>query len=99
MTLSSTSFQDGQPIDPSYAFCRPTGGSDHTTDGGNRSPHLAWSGAPAGTRSFAVVMHDPDVPADASDANTEGKTIPERRRAHDVLPLAAGRRPGPNDRG
>ena len=77
MTLSSTSIQDGQPIDSSYAFCRPTGGDDHTTDGGNRSPHLAWSGAPAGTRSFAVVMHDPDVPADAGDANTEGKTIPQ----------------------
>ena len=77
MTLTSTSIADGQPIDPQYAFCKPTGGPDHTENGGNKSPHLAWSGAPDGTRSFAVVMHDPDVPADASDANQEGKTIPE----------------------
>ncbi|HEV3152929.1 MAG TPA: YbhB/YbcL family Raf kinase inhibitor-like protein [Candidatus Baltobacteraceae bacterium] len=31
--------------------------------GGNRSPELHWRGAPAGTRSFAIVMHDPDAPA------------------------------------
>ena len=31
--------------------------------GGNRSPELHWRSAPAGTRSFAIVMHDPDAPA------------------------------------
>ena len=34
----------------------------HTGDGEDISPALEWSGAPEGTQSFAVVMHDPDAP-------------------------------------
>lgn len=30
--------------------------------GDNRSPSLAWTGAPPGTASFAIVMHDADAP-------------------------------------
>ena len=34
----------------------------HTGDAEDVSPPIEWSGVPEGTRSFAVVMHDPDAP-------------------------------------
>ncbi|MHB8657144.1 MAG: YbhB/YbcL family Raf kinase inhibitor-like protein [Solirubrobacteraceae bacterium] len=34
----------------------------HASDGEDVSPALEWSGAPEGTRAYAVVMHDPDAP-------------------------------------
>ena len=34
----------------------------HSGDGEDVSPALEWSGAPDGTQSFAVVVHDPDAP-------------------------------------
>ena len=34
---------------------------DHTADGRNVSPAIAWSGAPAATKQFALIMDDPDA--------------------------------------
>lgn len=34
--------------------------------GGNTSPALTWSNPPAGTRSFALLVHDPDAPTGGS---------------------------------
>jgi Phosphatidylethanolamine-binding protein len=35
-----------------------------TCEGDDISPSLAWSGEPAGTKSFALIMDDPDAPAE-----------------------------------
>ena len=34
----------------------------HSGDGEDVSPELTWTGTPEGTRSFAIVVHDPDAP-------------------------------------
>lgn len=34
----------------------------HTGDGEDIAPALEWTGAPDGTRAFAIVVHDPDAP-------------------------------------
>jgi Raf kinase inhibitor-like YbhB/YbcL family protein len=35
---------------------------EHSGEGADKSPPLAWSGAPAGTQEFAIIVHDPDAP-------------------------------------
>ncbi|CAG4906470.1 YbhB/YbcL family Raf kinase inhibitor-like protein [Paraburkholderia saeva] len=54
--LSSTSFHAGGPVDVAQVF------DQDDCKGGNRSPQLSWHDAPAGTRSFAVSIVDPDAP-------------------------------------
>jgi hypothetical protein len=36
--------------------------SKHTCEGEDLAPQLSWSGAPAGTKSFAIIVDDPDAP-------------------------------------
>ena len=74
LQLTSTSIQDGAPIDAAFAFGRPDPDA-HIGLSDNRSPHLAWSGAPTGTQSFAVLCIDPDVPTVGDDVNQEGKVV------------------------
>ena len=51
MTITSTAFTGGEPIPVKYS-CK----------GEDISPPLTWSGAPAGTVSFALICDDPDAP-------------------------------------
>jgi len=75
MQLISNSFRDGEKIPGEFAFCVPAA-TGHVCLGGNRNPHLAWRDAPAGTRAFAVICHDPDVPSRGDDVNQEGRSVP-----------------------
>ncbi len=42
----------------------------HTCEGEDRSPELRWSDAPPGTRSFALIVDDPDAPDPAAPKMT-----------------------------
>lgn len=75
MELTSTSFADGAAIGAAFAF-GVTDPDTHVSFGQNRNPQLAWRGVPAGTRSFALICHDPDVPTKPDDVNQEGREVP-----------------------
>lgn len=75
MELMSNSFGNGEPIPGEFAFGLPDPDS-HVTLGPNRNPHLAWTDPPEGTRSFALICHDPDVPTKPDDVNQEGREVP-----------------------
>jgi Raf kinase inhibitor-like YbhB/YbcL family protein len=57
--LISPAFKDGAAMDRRY-----------TCQGGDHSPPLAWSGAPAGTKSYALIVDDPDAPDPAAPKMT-----------------------------
>ncbi len=54
--LTSTSLQDGGTVNQAQVF------DQDDCKGANRSPQLSWHDAPAGTRSFAITIFDPDAP-------------------------------------
>lgn len=58
-TLTSPAFVAGHDIP-----------SDYTCEGGDISPALTWSGVPAGTRSLALIVDDPDAPDPAAPKMT-----------------------------
>jgi Raf kinase inhibitor-like YbhB/YbcL family protein len=75
MKLTTTAFADMAPIPAGFAFGRIDPAS-HVALSDNLNPDFAWSGAPAGTRSFALICHDPDVPSKGDDVNVEGRVVP-----------------------
>lgn len=94
--LTSPSFAHEQPIPPR-----------HTSDGEDVSPPLRWTDPPAGARSFALVVHDPDAPDPRAprrdwghwviyDLPPETRSLPEDVKA---AGLPHGAREGKNDWG
>jgi len=57
--VTSSAFKDGAPLPRAYGS-KATHADGTACGGKDVSPPLAWSGAPAGTKSYAIVMHDPD---------------------------------------
>lgn len=54
--LTSVSMSEGQQLTSAQMY------KGFGCDGENVSPQLSWTGAPAGTKSFAITAYDPDAP-------------------------------------
>ncbi len=75
MKITIDSFANGSPIPAKFAFGQiPAEGRFALS--GNVNPSIAWSDAPEGTKSFALICHDPDVPSSGDDVNQEGRRVP-----------------------
>ncbi len=55
-TAGSIDLKPGEPVPDEFAYAMPGG------PGLNVSPSIHWSNAPPGTKSFALLVHDPDAP-------------------------------------
>jgi len=84
MVLESPAFRAGDMIPSKY-----------TCDGENISPPLKWSGAPEGTKSFALVADDPDAPMGTwvhwvvYNIPAAAREIPEKAASTKKLPAGA----------
>ena len=74
LTVTLDGMANGKAMPGQYAFC-VLAQQGHVTLGSDKNPKVSWSGAPKSTRSFAVIVVDPDVPSVPTNVNKEGKTI------------------------
>jgi Raf kinase inhibitor-like YbhB/YbcL family protein len=90
MQLISPAFSEGGSIP-----------ARHTCDGENLSPALKWTGAPAGAKSLALIVDDPDAPSGTwvhwvlYDLPSTTTDLPEATPKSQYLP--AGAKQGLND--
>jgi Raf kinase inhibitor-like YbhB/YbcL family protein len=90
--LTSTAFQQGATIP-----------IQHTGDGADRSPALAWAAPPAGTKSLSLICDDPDAPSGTWVHwilfNLPGQTRSLEEGVPTTEALANGAKQGKNDFG
>jgi Raf kinase inhibitor-like YbhB/YbcL family protein len=79
------SIKPGGAIPTKYAFLMPAA-QGHVTAGGDISPPISWSKGPRGTKSYAIVLTDPDNPAEQREKmNKEGMTVASSAKRRTVF--------------
>jgi Raf kinase inhibitor-like YbhB/YbcL family protein len=86
LAITSTAFEAGGAIP-----------DKHTSNGQDVSPPLSWSGAPEGTKAFAVICHDPDAPLMDGYTHWVAYNIPASTT--ELAEGASGLDEGPNSAG
>jgi phosphatidylethanolamine-binding protein (PEBP) family uncharacterized protein len=90
-TVASTDVEDGKPL-PAAQMSGMLG----VPGGRDASPQLSWSGAPDGTKSYAITVYDPDAPTmsgfwhwavanDRRDARFVGAVPPPGHGPHRII--------------
>lgn len=82
--VSSSDFTADAPITNAHVF------NGFGCEGENKSPALAWSGAPEGTKSYAVTVYDPDAPTGSGWWHWVAFNIPADVTALDTDASASG---------
>ena len=76
MKISSSNFANGDTIPAEFAFGKRGDEESPIALSSNRNPALAWSDIPDGTRSFALICVDPDVPSSGETVNRKDVDVP-----------------------
>ncbi len=92
--LSSPDLPAGQPMPETFVY------NGFSCTGGNQSPALTWTDPPEGTKSFAIMVHDPDAPTGgagiwhwvAFDIPSATRSLPRGAGTPDGSKLPAGTR-------
>ena len=99
-TLASPTLKAGATLTDAQVF------KGFGCDGKNISPALTWSGAPQGTKSFALTLYDPDAPTGSGwwhwvvyNIPASATGLPEGAGAADGTALPAGAMQGRSDFG
>jgi Raf kinase inhibitor-like YbhB/YbcL family protein len=89
LKVSVDGVESGKMMPAKYGFCMPAA-QGHVAPGPDISPRISWSKGPAGTKSYAIILHDTDSPAEQREKmNKEGEiltsAVPRRNFFHWIL--------------
>ena len=89
-SLTSTTVSEGEKLTNAHIF------EGFGCDGDNQSPQLSWTGAPEGTKSFAITVYDPDAPTGSGwwhwnvvNIPAAVNSVPQNASIDNTLPEAA----------